>query len=302
MLGDGFSAAHCQFSPCGGDALGEWEIQSLCVDNPENMFSMTGMPPECSDVFRAAIFYPSGRFILREDQIAQANIVFTADLEVAFSGSCLLALGGYRPPSQVCAELEASYIYSSDIDGAECHTSSDACLCQLTSSEISLALEDGYRVQGIEMLFDDGTRDLFCVSGEILTIREESSGVVMVMTLRRLQGTAGTAGTGGAPPDELLPPCNSDKDCTPIGLLCDIQRGVCVQCLNDTDCGEYQSCESGECATYTHCLNSLDCTGEADGKTVCDLTQNRCVECILPTDCPPNHDCLDRHCLSLGNP
>lgn len=41
--------------------------------------------------------------------------------------------------------------------------------------------------------------------------------------------------------------CDSDKDCTPLGLLCDFDTGSCVDCLDSSGCADGEYCSDGTC-------------------------------------------------------
>ena len=70
-----------------------------------------------------------------------------------------------------------------------------------------------------------------------------------------------------------VPVCDSDRDCTPIGLLCDLANGYCVRCLSHVDCPALQFCREGACvndicrAGSPACQGNgtAVCTGEGDG-------------------------------------
>jgi hypothetical protein len=96
-------------------------------------------------------------------------------------------------------------------------------------------------------------------------------------------GSSGSAGKDGGS-------CASDKDCTPLGLLCSTEVGRCVECLNSTDCGVGEHCVSTVCVP--RCDNSLDCT---DGK-VCDTSSGVCVECVRDADCEAGQRCSGNAC------
>jgi len=68
--------------------------------------------------------------------------------------------------------------------------------------------------------------------------------------------------------------CDSDNDCTPLGQLCDLTRGACFRCLQDTDCPETQFCAAnGECfqdvctPARTYCEGPLlyECVANGSG-------------------------------------
>lgn len=45
------------------------------------------------------------------------------------------------------------------------------------------------------------------------------------------------------------------------------------------------------------CINSLDCRGEPEARTICDKASGRCVQCVTAQDCEPNHDCTKSACV-----
>jgi hypothetical protein len=72
--------------------------------------------------------------------------------------------------------------------------------------------------------------------------------------------------------DACNPGCQSDNQCTPLGMLCDQALGACVRCLTSGDCGEHQWCSAGTCridaclAGETSCQSGGLVTCEADGR------------------------------------
>lgn len=108
-------------------------------------------------------------------------------------------------------------------------------------------------------------------------------------------GAGGTTqgGSGGGGPVS----CVSDKDCTPLGLLCNKSLGECVSCVTNVDCDESAECLAGSCHPITTCANSLDCP---DGE-VCDPARLHCYECLTPADCGPGKICLENTCRSDGS-
>lgn len=103
-------------------------------------------------------------------------------------------------------------------------------------------------------------------------------------------GDGGRGGAGGASFAGVAP-CISDKDCTTAGQLCDFERHVCAECLEDSDC-ENGVCELGTCLPVTTCTNSLNCGGDE----VCD--DGICVGCITEADCDDGQMCHDGQCAT----
>lgn len=80
--------------------------------------------------------------------------------------------------------------------------------------------------------------------------------------------------------------CRTGSDC-PEGV-CDTDRGRCVDCLVDPDCGDGRECSEGLCVAPT--CGGAPCPDETP---ICleNETDEVCVECVAPTDCPPGEAC-----------
>lgn len=102
----------------------------------------------------------------------------------------------------------------------------------------------------------------------------------------------GDGGRGGASSGPVVgvPPCVSDKDCTSSGQICDFERYVCAECLEDSECGD-GVCELGACQSVTTCVNSLDCSSDE----VCG--DGVCVGCVTEADCSGGQTCNANQCV-----
>ena len=85
--------------------------------------------------------------------------------------------------------------------------------------------------------------------------------------------------------------CNDSLDCGSTDLVCDLNRGFCVQCTRAADCPTGQSCLSNRCVNAVKCQNSIDC---GQGK-VCDPS-GTCAECTKNADCSPTQRCAQNAC------
>jgi len=56
--------------------------------------------------------------------------------------------------------------------------------------------------------------------------------------------------------------CASDKDCTPLGMLCDFDSGSCATCLNAADCADGEYCSDGTCMEAVCTPGETVCVGE----------------------------------------
>src|SRR5438132_9911551 len=71
--------------------------------------------------------------------------------------------------------------------------------------------------------------------------------------------------------------CGSDTDCAvhPGRHRCELTSMTCVPCLQDTDCGPGQQCQ-----TSTHTCIDFCNAGPCDGG-VCEVDAHLCVECVV---------------------
>ena len=100
--------------------------------------------------------------------------------------------------------------------------------------------------------------------------------------------------------DGGLTSCTSSRQCP--GQVCNLARGVCVDCNVEGDCPMTQTCRDNLCVDRPRpCTTSRQCS---DLALVCDTTQGFCVECIADTDCLAGMQycaaggrCVPRECL-----
>jgi hypothetical protein len=111
--------------------------------------------------------------------------------------------------------------------------------------------------------------------------------------------------------DRCAPACERVEDCTlREQLSCDVERGFCVECLDDATCvdparpacdrpaGQCVACnDDGDCSgrqracdpirhQCVECLDASHCGG-----LVCDTERQRCAECSRDADCPGGTFC-----------
>jgi hypothetical protein len=100
------------------------------------------------------------------------------------------------------------------------------------------------------------------------------------------------------------PGCDSDNDCTPLGLLCYQTGGYCVQCLREQDCEPNEDCVLGSCtpAPPTPGDGGL-APGCQDGvqngsETDVDCGGPSCRPCAEGETCTVDDDCQSGTCTS----
>jgi hypothetical protein len=135
-----------------------------------------------------------------------------------------------------------------------------------------------------------------------------------------LAGSSGVGGTGGTVPatvpkltctvDTECPSgrtckggtcvnpqgCSDSLDCASTDLVCDPNRGLCVQCVHAADCASGQSCLSNRCTSPATCQGAGDGGAASCGQgKVCDPS-GRCVECSTDADCGTARRCIQNVC------
>lgn len=107
-------------------------------------------------------------------------------------------------------------------------------------------------------------------------------------------GGANAATTDRGSPAAIVS-CGNSLDCPGTDLVCAKEEGarvgVCLECGDDTDCGEAGTCLAGTCVTA--CSSDKDCT--ALGK-LCDKGRGLCASCLSETDCPTGEYCNAGEC------
>ncbi|MBN1656193.1 MAG: hypothetical protein JXA30_20660 [Deltaproteobacteria bacterium] len=184
--GENGGGGKCAVEACGGDVVGDWEIESICLENPEKFVSLAGMPSECSDMFKSFEASPEGTITFGEKGTGKAEISLAFDIEVSITESCLKAMGGSSVSELYCSLLESGLTDSGEFREASCEVTSNHCDCLVTTTEHSISSGGAYRVDGEHISDDSGEKAPFCVSGDTLEMGGESHGVAMSMVFRRI--------------------------------------------------------------------------------------------------------------------
>lgn len=84
------------------------------------------------------------------------------------------------------------------------------------------------------------------------------------------------------PTNRCLPSCETSEDCT-VGNArkCDLEDGVCVECLGNRDC-----CLGDDCNRVCHYGRCFQCSVDSDCGDGEVCVQGRCFECLNDTMCP----------------
>lgn len=111
--------------------------------------------------------------------------------------------------------------------------------------------------------------------------------------------------------------CKADTDCRGDVPFCQKETGLCVGCLDDSQCRDLHVCGfgnkcqrdttrcsvDGDCGKHMECVNQkceqVGCStnGDCSAPTpMCRTADRACVECLAKSDCAPDHDCKANAC------
>jgi len=108
--------------------------------------------------------------------------------------------------------------------------------------------------------------------------------------------------TGACDPltHQCLVGCSSLSACGQFFFapICDLTRGVCVECATNTDCKgkavlttPIELCSAGFCV---ECSTESDC---ADTKRHCLVEKGLCVDCLRAEHCQQGEQCFNQRCV-----
>jgi hypothetical protein len=173
--GDGRVATCNEFTPCGGDVVGSWEITETCIDP-----SVTVAIGDCSDT---AVDYRSyevdGEYVFD----ASGNVTVTFDSRFSYvwdiPRSCF--------SDYTCTEMEtllnsATSTGTSTIEfSATCPEAPTVCRCEITGSIAGTNVAT-YTTSGSTLTIvsaDSESTQQYCVDGDDLTMRAEGGEFVL---------------------------------------------------------------------------------------------------------------------------
>jgi hypothetical protein len=116
-----------------------------------------------------------------------------------------------------------------------------------------------------------------------------------------VEGSGGAPGEDGGAAGQNNEPggkiCQSEDDCSGDLALCDPNKHLCVECLDEGDCEDNAECASGTCVPVIECQNSRD---DCPSGTVCVKEEGEetgiCYECGIDADCGDGRECHDHAC------
>jgi hypothetical protein len=145
----------CDFSACGGDITGTWNINGLCANQLGD-----GFEEFCPTAVVDIVIDGSGTVTFNQDNTFEVNLDITGDIDINFPADCTTGapscdgLLGSDPGDPVCTG-----------------TPSSGCDCSAVIDDTN-ADSGTYTTSGNDITFDDDTEPgQYCVDGDVLTVQ-----------------------------------------------------------------------------------------------------------------------------------
>lgn len=160
-----------QFDACGGDPVGSWSLERICVDGSltDAVGAYFSEYPSCENSVReAGLTTAAGVTYTTNDFDRTGSATLTAKLEI--SEDCFREqAGGGTLTSLTCAAYGQMMEGQSGMKGS-CSYDGSLCVCEATVTQ-SLNASGTYSVDGSEIVEQDGRTLEFCATAERLGYR-----------------------------------------------------------------------------------------------------------------------------------
>ncbi len=191
------SAPTCSgnFSACGGDVVGTWELSEICFTGDVDAAFGGFDEPECAGAMTGVRFTPSATYEFRADGTYEVVGTARFTFGMTVTAACGRALAGDPSftftPSR-CRSLEESVNDTaaepdSSLESAQCALSGTACVCSVTGRPMDLSDAGTYETQGTRLLAGGELND-YCVDGDELTVgQEDIDGTGLLSAVMRMK-------------------------------------------------------------------------------------------------------------------
>jgi hypothetical protein len=182
--GTGSGDTCAALKPCGGDPVGNWTVEDLCVKGPEKLFAATINQPACSAALKSTKDIDgTGMYQLGADKNAMSTISVSGTAEFSFNDACVKALSIAQSAASECAKVEAEFKKQSAVKSAVCAAAGSSCDCTITS-DVSFAGSGSYTVSNNQIMVS-GLTQPFCVAGSKLSLESSYAGSTLTFTLTK---------------------------------------------------------------------------------------------------------------------
>lgn len=161
---------------CGGDPVGDWTVDSVCVSDPSALFQAAINQPACKSALTSTSDVDaSGSYKLGMDMKAVSTIVVSGTGQFSFDDACVKALGVAQSAAGECSKIQTELGKTSGVKSATCMAKAPKCDCTV-SLETSLAGSGMYTVANNKITVN-GMMQPFCVQTNKLSIETSANGV-----------------------------------------------------------------------------------------------------------------------------
>jgi hypothetical protein len=167
------------FSACGGDPIGVWQSQGVCVEQGfASVIDSQDLPAECRNTMHVGTPRPDTLLTIESDGTYTTSGTVILPWRMSWDVACVSALAGQPIGSAempaFCDSFRSQSLDDPDSPFASmnCQVVVDVCMCDATQ----LVIVSGggtYQVQGTTFVFSDGATNEFCVQGDELVLRSE---------------------------------------------------------------------------------------------------------------------------------
>jgi hypothetical protein len=168
--------ANCPaFTPCGGNLIGIWQIQSSCAPELDSSLSAALGFPACADAIHLLSANQLGTFTLGSDGSYSEQSTLDMDMQTALSLACANAVTATTMTAAdmpaFCSNYESGMRASPEVTEVSCAVSGEQCVCT-TVVHYEFADSGTYTVSGTTLTTDRGATLSYCVQNDLLTMRE----------------------------------------------------------------------------------------------------------------------------------
>lgn len=180
----GGNSGKCPIDACGGDPVGTWKVDDICVSDEQKLFAATVNQAACQSALQSVENVSgSGEYMLGADKNAMSSIVVSGTGKFSFNDACVKALGIGSAAATDCSKVEAEFKKESAIKSVTCAAAGANCDCTI-ATDISLAGMGSYTVSGKQLMVR-GLTQPFCVEGNMLEIQATQSGTTVTISLSK---------------------------------------------------------------------------------------------------------------------
>ena len=182
---DNGGGGKCAITACGGDPVGDWKVDDVCVSDSQKVFASIVNDPACATALKSSSDpTASGNYKLGNDNNAMSTIVVSGTGMFSFNDACTKALGLGSTATTDCPKIEEAFKKEKGVKSATCSPAGANCDCTI-AMDISLAGSSSYTKSGNELTVG-GLKQPFCVEGgKTLELEMSSFGATLSFTMSK---------------------------------------------------------------------------------------------------------------------